>query len=98
MKPTVLIGLDGATFNILDYLMEKDHMPFLKDFTAKGFRSKLMSTPNPLTPPAWVSMVTGRNPGVHGIYDFLRWEERKDTVYFILNNYTTFVVKRFGPA
>lgn len=88
MNPTVLIGLDGATFTVLDYLMENGHMPFLKSFTEKGFRSELMSTANPLTPPAWVSMVTGRNPGVHGVYDFLRWEERKGAVYFILNNST----------
>jgi len=88
MNPTVLIGLDGATFTVLDYLMERGHMPFLKKFSEGGYRSGLMSTSNPLTPPAWVSMVTGRSPGVHGVFDFLRWEERKGAVYFILNNST----------
>jgi predicted AlkP superfamily phosphohydrolase/phosphomutase len=86
MSTTVLIGLDGATFTILDPLMEDGHMPFLKDFIEGGVRAELISTPNPLTPPAWVSMVTGRSPGHHGIYDFVRWEEREGTIYFTLNN------------
>jgi predicted AlkP superfamily phosphohydrolase/phosphomutase len=86
MNPTVLIGLDGATFSVLDPLMDDGHMPFLNEFSRNGFRADLRSTPNPLTPPAWTSMITGRNPGNHGIYDFVRWEEREGTVYFTLYN------------
>jgi predicted AlkP superfamily phosphohydrolase/phosphomutase len=86
MRKTVLIGLDGATFTILDPLMAQGHMPFLKSYLAGAFRAKLLSTPNPLTPPAWVSMITGRSPGFHGIYDFIRAENRDDTIYFTLYN------------
>jgi len=86
MRKTVLIGLDGATFTILDPLMAAGHMPFLKSYLAGAFRAKLLSTPNPLTPPAWVSMITGRSPGNHGIYDFIRAENRDDTIYFTLYN------------
>lgn len=86
MNRTVLIGLDGATFSVLDSLMEDGHMPFLKDFVNRGFRARLLSTPNPLTPPAWTSMITGRSPGNHGIYDFIRSEERDGTIYFTLYN------------
>jgi predicted AlkP superfamily phosphohydrolase/phosphomutase len=88
MNKTVLIGLDGATFTLLDPLMAEGHMPFLRDFLARGFRAGLMSTPNPLTPPAWVSMVTGRSPGHHGIYDFIRMENRNNSIYFTLYNST----------
>lgn len=86
MSPTVLIGWDGATFPILNSLMEDGYMPFLKDFIDRGFRAKLLSTPNPLTPPAWISMITGRSTGHHGIYEFVRWEERKGDFYFTLYN------------
>jgi predicted AlkP superfamily phosphohydrolase/phosphomutase len=86
MNKAVLIGLDGATFSILDPLMAEGHMPFLKDFVNKGFRANLLSTANPLTPPAWVSMVTGRSPGNHGVFDFIRSEERQGTIYFTLFN------------
>ncbi len=87
MNPTYLIGLDGAVFSILDPLMEEGTMPFLKDFIASGVRAELLSTPNPLTPPAWISMITGRSPGNHGVFDFIWAEERKSDVYFTLYNY-----------
>jgi predicted AlkP superfamily phosphohydrolase/phosphomutase len=72
MKKVVMIGLDGATFYLLKPLMEDGEMPYLQRFISEGVYGDLMSTPNPLTPPAWVSMVTGRSPEVHGIFDFLR--------------------------
>jgi len=87
MNPTYLIGLDGATFTILDILMENNTMPFLKEFTARGVRAELLSTSNPLTPPAWISMITGRSPGNHGVFDFIWAEERRGEVYFTLYNF-----------
>lgn len=72
----LLIGLDGATFSILDSLMEEGVMPCLKDLIASGARSELASVIPPLTPPAWTSLMTGRSPGNHGIFDFLRFEFR----------------------
>jgi predicted AlkP superfamily phosphohydrolase/phosphomutase len=87
MDQTLLIGLDGATFTVLDPLMEEGDMPFLRDFLSKGVRAKLLSTPNPLTPPAWVSMITGRSPGNHGIFDFIWAEQRKADHYFTLYNF-----------
>ena len=72
---TVLIGLDGATFSILDPLIKKGIMPFLKEFMASGVRAELLSVIPPLTPPAWTSLVTGRSPGHHGVFDFFQKEE-----------------------
>ncbi len=72
----LLIGLDGATFSILDPLMEEGVMPCLKDLIAGGARSELASVIPALTPPAWTSLMTGRSPGNHGIFDFLRFELR----------------------
>lgn len=87
MHPTVLLGLDGATFRILNPLMERGIMPFLKNVASRGVRAVLMSTPNPLTPPAWISMTTGRPPGHHGIFDFIWSEEREKDHYFTLYNF-----------
>jgi predicted AlkP superfamily phosphohydrolase/phosphomutase len=91
MTRTLFIGLDGATFTVLDE-MTRDlpgvgiTMPFLKKFLETGCRAKLRSTPNPLTPPAWVSIMTGRMPGSHGVYDFIRAEEKGGDVYFTLSD------------
>lgn len=89
---TLFIGLDGATFTVLNDLTKPGAdgappvMPFLAGVFARGSRAKLRSTPNPLTPPAWVSMMTGRTPGHHGVYDFIRAEERGDDVFFTLSD------------
>ncbi|HYI92557.1 MAG TPA: alkaline phosphatase family protein [Bryobacteraceae bacterium] len=72
----LLIGLDGATFSILDPLMATGVMPVLKDLLASGTRGELESVVPALTPPAWTSLMTGRTPGHHGIFDFLRFEFR----------------------
>jgi predicted AlkP superfamily phosphohydrolase/phosphomutase len=86
MARTLLIGLDGATFTVLDPLMREGTMPFLRSFLDAGVRSELLSTPNPLTPPAFTSMMTGRSPGYHGVYDFIRAEERDGLLFFTLVN------------
>lgn len=70
MKQTILIGLDGADFQIMEPLMDDGVMPFLKSLTTGGVTAELMSTPNPFTPPAWTTVMTGRSPGNHGIFDF----------------------------
>lgn len=79
---TVLIGLDGATFSILDPLMERGMMPFLSDFIASGTRAELQSVIPPMTPPAWTSLVTGKNPGSHGIFDFFLKEKDSPHIRF----------------
>ncbi len=87
MIHTVLIGLDGATFKILDTLMDNGTMPFLRDFVNGGVKAELLSTASPLTPPAWISLMTGQVPGNHGVFDFIWAEERKSEMYFTLNNF-----------
>ena len=85
---TLFIGMDGATFTVLDDLVRPGEggpvMPFLAKIFADGTRCQLRSTPNPLTPPAWVSLMTGRTPGHHGVYDFVRAEERGENVFMTL--------------
>jgi predicted AlkP superfamily phosphohydrolase/phosphomutase len=75
MSRTLLIGLDGGTFTVLDALMDRGLMPTLAGLVRSGARADLMSTANPLTPLAWTSLITGRNPGHHGIFDFVRVEQ-----------------------
>ncbi len=83
---TVLIGLDGATFSILDPLINEGVMPFMKEFMASGTRAELLSTVPPLTPPAWTSLVTGRSPGHHGIFDFFQRESENHHISFTTSN------------
>lgn len=66
----VVIGLDGATFDIIDPLIEQGRLPNLDSIIKGGVRGNLESTIPPLSPVAWTSFMTGKNPGKHGILDF----------------------------
>ena len=66
----ILLGLDGATYDLLDPWMDAGLLPNLKDLLARGAKGVLRSTDPPTTPPAWTSVLTGVNPGKHGIFDF----------------------------
>lgn len=89
MTRTLFIGMDGATYTVLDALTqdipgEGVTMPFMRRVMDEGFHTTLRSTPHPLTPPAWTSLMTGRSPGHHGVYDFVRFDDRGDEVFFTL--------------
>ncbi len=81
MGKTLLIGVDGATFTVLDPLLERGVMPFLGDLVARGVRAPLRTITPPLTPPAWTSLMTGKRPGEHGVFDFFQ-KETPDSEYF----------------
>jgi predicted AlkP superfamily phosphohydrolase/phosphomutase len=85
-QKTVLIGLDGATYSILDPLIAQGLMPNLDRLMQRGARAILRSTNHPLTPPAWTALMTGRTPGSHGIYDFIRVDQGGQTPSYTLAN------------
>jgi len=66
----IVIGLDGATFELINPLIKAGKLPTIKKMIKEGSHGVLKSTIPPLTAPAWVSFATGKNPGKHGCYDF----------------------------
>jgi predicted AlkP superfamily phosphohydrolase/phosphomutase len=68
----LLLGLDGAAFPTLQPLLDGGTMPFLASLLEVGARAPLASTPHPISPAAWASIITGRTPGQHGVFDFVR--------------------------
>ncbi len=65
-----VLGLDGGSWDILKPLMQQGYMPNLQKLCAHGASGILNSTVPPYTAPAWVSCVTGMNPGKHGVFGF----------------------------
>jgi predicted AlkP superfamily phosphohydrolase/phosphomutase len=65
-----VIGLDAATFDVIDPMIEAGELPNLAGFFNAGPRGVLRSTTHPLTTQAWTTMLTGVNAGRHGMWDF----------------------------
>lgn len=70
----VCVGLDGATFDVIDPMIAAGRLPTLTKLIADGTRAALTSVVPPLSAPAWVSFMTGTNPGRHGVYHFRNLE------------------------
>ena len=66
----LIIGLDGATFDLIQPWAAAGHLPHLAHWMARGSHGLLRSTIPPLSPHAWATFQTGLNPGGHGIFDF----------------------------
>src|SRR5262245_33119634 len=68
--PVVVIGLDGADFDLILPWVEAGDLPNLKKFLDGAAVGKLTTVYPILSPVCWTSAFTGVNPGKHGIYDF----------------------------
>ncbi|RLE47527.1 MAG: hypothetical protein DRJ18_03130 [Candidatus Methanomethylicota archaeon] len=67
----IVIGLDGATWKLIKPWAEEGKLQTLKRLMEEGAYGELKSTIPPITAAAWASLLTGKNPGKTGIYDFL---------------------------
>jgi predicted AlkP superfamily phosphohydrolase/phosphomutase len=72
-KKVFVISLDGATFSVLNPLMEQGYMPNLAEMTSRSVAAELQSVVPPVTAPAWTSFMTGKHPNKHGIFDFAQF-------------------------
>ena len=69
-KSALVIGLDGATFDIIKPILEAGRLPTFARLMAKGVWGGLRSILLPVTPSAWTSFMAGRNLGKHGVSGF----------------------------
>lgn len=69
-NPLLIVGIDGATFDLLTPWLEVGQLPVLAQLQANGSHGLLASTLPPVTAPAWVSFMTGKTLAQHGIHDF----------------------------
>lgn len=66
----VVIGVDGADFKVINHLMKESRLPNIASMIENGVQGILNSTIPCVSPVAWTSFMTGKNPGKHSIYDF----------------------------
>jgi predicted AlkP superfamily phosphohydrolase/phosphomutase len=75
-----IIGIDGATWRVIEPWAAEGRLPTFSRLMKQGAWGALQSTIPPITAPAWSSLMTGKNPGGHGLFDFI---EHKPNAYGI---------------
>jgi predicted AlkP superfamily phosphohydrolase/phosphomutase len=66
-----VLGLDGATWDVLTPLLQDGMLPNLARLREHGVSGRLRSVFPPLSPVAWTAVMTGKNSGKHGIFEFV---------------------------
>ena len=69
----LVIGLDGATPQLVFPWAKEGKLPNLAKLVEDGVSGNLRSILPPMTAPAWTSFMTGKNPGKHGVYHFIEY-------------------------
>lgn len=69
----VLIGIDGATWDILDPMIERGDLPHIGSMKRRGVHTHLETIKPTITPIIWTTVVTGRKVRDHGIDGFVSY-------------------------
>ncbi len=70
-RDLLVVGLDGADWDIIDPMIERGELPNLARLVREGARARLRTVAPILSPVVWTSVATGKGPHKHGIFDFL---------------------------
>jgi predicted AlkP superfamily phosphohydrolase/phosphomutase len=68
----LVLGLDGATLDLIRPWAAEGKLPNFARLMDEGTWGDLASTVPPVTSPAWPTFSTGKNPGKHSIFDYIR--------------------------
>jgi predicted AlkP superfamily phosphohydrolase/phosphomutase len=72
MAKVFVLGLDGATPDVVNGMIAAGELPTFARLRERGASGVLQSTLPAISPPAWTTFATGKNPGKHGIVGFTR--------------------------
>ena len=77
-----VIGLDAATLGLLEPWFRAGKLPNLAEIHRTGVHGPLESIIPPMSAQAWTSLATGKNPGKHGIFDFIQFLPGSYDIHF----------------
>ena len=66
----LVFGVDGATYSVLDPMIEADALPTFELIRGEGAYTTLHSMEPMFSPLLWTTMATGRPPEEHGVMGF----------------------------
>ncbi len=67
----LIVGIDGATFSVIDSMVAQGRLPVMKRLMDGGVRAVLESDPPMSSPALWMSIATGRSRIDHGVEGFV---------------------------
>jgi predicted AlkP superfamily phosphohydrolase/phosphomutase len=74
----LLVGMDGATFRVIDPLLDKGQLPVLEGLIERGVRAPLLSESPMASPILWTTVATGQKREDHGIGHFVVHKDPKN--------------------
>ncbi|HEX41012.1 MAG TPA: phosphodiesterase, partial [Phycisphaerales bacterium] len=80
-RRVLIIGLDGATWDVLDDTLVEAHMPHLHRLRTAGAYGVLQSCQPPVTAAAWTTCITGCQPYTHGVVGFKEYRCGDDSIH-----------------
>ncbi|PSP77579.1 nucleotide pyrophosphatase [Halobacteriales archaeon QS_4_69_225] len=81
-KKTIVVGLDGAHFELIEPWIEAGHLPNIERAVDNGVTADLHSVHPPVTSPNWKAYATGKNPGKLGIFWWENVDMNEERVYY----------------
>jgi len=66
----VVIGIDGATWRVMSPFVDEGRLQNIASLATEGAWGNLITPLPPATSPGWPSLLTGKNPGAHGVFGF----------------------------
>jgi predicted AlkP superfamily phosphohydrolase/phosphomutase len=66
----VLIGIDGASYGMIDQLAADGTLPHMQRLIQAGAFRRMISSLPEVSPVAWSSIITGADPAEHGTFGF----------------------------
>lgn len=71
-KKVILLGIDGQDPQVTQRLFKENLLPNFSRIAQQGIFSPLRTINPTQSPVIWSSIATGKNPGHHGVFDFIR--------------------------
>ena len=68
----IVLGFDGLDYDLTRQMVESGRLPGMARLARQGGFAPLGTTIPPQSPVAWSTFITGRDPGGHGIFDFVQ--------------------------
>ena len=69
-RRAIVIGMDGASMELVRTMAEWGHMPNVTRLLETGVHRPMLGVYPTLTPPGWTALTTGSWPGTHEVMDF----------------------------